>query len=95
MGIYKMKRIYFDNSNGLDSLAESIILQAVKDYTRSYRKILRNPADKKAAAVMKECEDFLVADARVSEMISDPLELLYRLDQQIEKEHQRRMQCQK
>ena len=90
-----MKRIIFDNSNDIESLAECIILQAVKDYVRSYRRILRDPADKKAAAVMKECEDFLVTDARVNEMISDPLELLYRLDQQIEKEHARRMQCRK
>ena len=93
MGIYIMKRIYFDNSHDYESLAESIILQAVKDYVRSYKRILRNPADTKAAAVMQECEDFLVTDARVSEMISDPLELLYRLDQQIEQEHMRRMQC--
>ena len=88
-----MKRIRFDNSHDFESLAESIILQAVKDYIRSYRKILRDPADEKATAVMQECEDFLVTDARVSEMISDPLELLYRLDRQIELEHARRMKC--
>ena len=32
-----MRRIYFDNSHGYESLAECIVLQAVKDYTRSYR----------------------------------------------------------
>ena len=49
-----MRRIYFDNSHGYESLAESIVLQAVKDYTRSYRAVLRNPENKKAAAMMKE-----------------------------------------
>ena len=54
-----MKRIYFDNKYDYESFAESIVLQAIKDYTRSYRAVLRNPGNNTAAAMMKECEDFI------------------------------------
>ena len=90
-----MKRITIDNSYGIESLAESIVLQAVKDYIRAYRKVLRDPSDTKAVSVMQECEDFIVTDNRVAELITDPLELLYRLDKQIETEHDRRTRCRK
>ena len=82
-----MRRIYFDNSHGYESLAESIVLQAVKDY----RAVLRNPENKKAAAMMKECEDFI--ESRWFRMLCDldPEELLYRLDLDIEIEFYRRL----
>ena len=64
-----MRRIRFDNSHGYESLAESIVLQAVKDYTRSYRAVLRDPENKKAAAMMKECEDFI--ESRWFRMLCD------------------------
>lgn len=41
--VIKMRRIYFDNKYGYESLAQSIVLQAVKDYIRSYREVLKNP----------------------------------------------------
>ena len=47
-----MKRITIDNSYGIESLAESIVLQAVKDYIRAYRKVLRDPSDAKAVSVI-------------------------------------------
>ena len=85
-----MKRIRFNNDYGYESLAESIVLQAVKDYTRSYRTVLRNPDNYKAAAMMKECEDFI--ESRWFRMLCelDPEELLYRLDKEIEVEFRRR-----
>ena len=85
-----MRRIHFDNKYGYESLAECIVLQAVKDYTRSYRVVLRNPDNFKAAAMMKECEDFI--ESRWFRMLCDldPEELLYRLDKDIEAEFRRR-----
>ena len=85
-----MKRIRFNNDYGYESLAESIVLQAVKDYTRSYRAVLRNPENYQAAAMMKECEDFI--ESRWFRMLCelDPEELLYRLDKEIEVEFRRR-----
>ena len=85
-----MKRIRFNNDYGYESLAESIVLHAVKDYTRSYRTVLRNPDNYKAAAMMKECEDFI--ESRWFRMLCelDPEELLYRLDKEIEVEFRRR-----
>ena len=86
-----MRRIHFDNKYGYESLAKSIVLQAVKDYTRSYRAVLRNPENKKAAAMMKECEDFI--ESRWFRMLCDldPEELLFRLDLDIETEFYRRL----
>ena len=85
-----MRRIHFDNKYGYESLAESIVLQAVKDYTRSYRVVLRNPDNYQAAAMMKECEDFI--ESRWFRMLCDldPEELLYRLDKEIEADYYRR-----
>ncbi|MBP3897470.1 MAG: hypothetical protein J6D57_06535 [Mogibacterium sp.] len=85
-----MRRIHFDNKYGYESLAESIVLQAVKDYIRSYRVVLRNPDNYQAAAMMKECEDFI--ESRWFRMLCDldPEELLYRLDKEIEADYYRR-----
>ena len=86
-----MKVIRIDHSNGYTSLAEAIVLQAVKDYTRSYSKVLRDPTDKKAERMMQKCEDFIMTDPLVSELINDPLEFLYKLDLQIEAAHERKV----
>ena len=88
--VIKMRRIYFDNKYGYDSLAQSIVLQAVKDYIRSYRAVLKNPRNDEAAAMMKECENFI--ESRWFRMLCDldPEELLYRLDREIEAPYYRR-----
>ena len=86
-----MKVIRIDNSKGYISLAEAIVLQAVKDYSRSYSKVLKDPTDKKAEATMQKCEDYIMTEPLVAELISDPLEFLYKLDLQIEADHERRM----
>ena len=88
-----MKRILINTDNGMLSLAECVVLQAVKDYSRSYRKVLRDPDDEQADAMMQECEDFLITSVLVKELIDDPEALLFRLDQQIEAEHTRRKRC--
>ena len=86
-----MKVIRIDNSKGYISLAEAIVLQAVKDYSRSYSKVLRDPTDEKSKDKMQECEDYIMTSPLVAQLISDPLEFLYRLDLQIEADHERRM----
>ena len=67
------------------------MLQVVKDYSKSYSKVLRDPTDKKAEAKMQKCEDYIMTDPLVAELISDPLEFLYKLDLQIEADHERRI----
>ena len=86
-----MRIIRIDNSNGEISLAEAVVLQAIKDYSRSYSRVLMDPTDKRAADLMQKCEDYIMTDSMVSELISDPLEFLYRLDKQIEDAHERRL----
>lgn len=86
-----MKVIRIDHSKGYVSLAEAIVLQAIKDYSRSYSKVLKDPADRKAEAMMQKCENYIMTDPLVAQLISDPLEFLYKLDLQIEADHERRM----
>jgi hydrogenase maturation factor len=85
-----MKHILLDNSYGYQSLAESVVLQAVKDYTNSYREVLKDPGNKKAAKMMQECEDFI--ESRWFRMLCnlDPEELLYKIDVELEKVYGRR-----
>ena len=85
-----MKRIKFGNDHGYESLAESIVLQAVKDYTRSYRTLLRFPDNYQAAAMMRECENFIESRWFALLCDLDPEELLYRLDREVESAHYRR-----
>jgi hypothetical protein len=85
-----MKHILLDNSYGYQSLAESVVLQAVKDYTNSYRAVLKDPGNKEAAKMMQECEDFI--ESRWFRMLCDldPEELLYRIEVELEKAYGRR-----
>ena len=85
-----MKHIILDNSYGYQSLAESVVLQAVKDYTNSYRAVLKDPGNKKAAKMMQECEAFI--ESRWFRMLCnlDPEELLYKIDVELEKVYGRR-----
>lgn len=88
-----MRQIRFDINNGYESLLESIILQAVKDYIRAYRRVLRRPEDLKANSIMQECEDFIESDCFRKMCDLDPEELLYNIDQQVEAEYIRRERC--
>ncbi len=86
-----MKVIRIDNHKGYVSLAEAIVLQAVKDYSKSYSKVLRNHTDEESKNIMQKCEDYIMTSPLVAQLISDPLEFLYKLDLQIEADHDRRM----
>ena len=68
-------------------------LLVVRDYARSYSKVLMDPADKAAEEVMNRCENIIMLDPNIHELIGDPLDFLYGLDLQIETEHERRMRC--
>ena len=86
-----MKVIRINHENGYISVAEAIVLQVVKDYSKSYSKVLRDPSDKAAARMMRIYEDDIVMDPDVESLVGDPLEFLYKLDKQIEDAHERRM----
>lgn len=82
--VIDMKRIHFDNQYGYASLAECIVLQAVKDYGRSYRVFLRNPYNAAAEQMMKDCEDFIESEWFRKLCDLDPEELLYRIEKEVE-----------
>ena len=85
-----MNRIHFDNQNGYISLAECIVLQAVKDYRRSYRVFLRNPYNEAAEEMMEDCEAFIESGWFRMLCDLDPEELLYKIDVELEKAYGRR-----
>ena len=70
---------------------ENDILDNIKHYSRLYCRVLRNPADKDAARMMRIYEDDIVMDPDVESLVGDPLEFLYKLDKQIEDAHARRL----
>jgi hypothetical protein len=43
-------------------LAQEIIKQAVKDYKKAYKKMLKDPEDPTAAGTMKEVERFILSE---------------------------------
>lgn len=45
-----------------ENLANAIILQAVKDYTKALRRLKKFPHDKDAAYTKRECESFFRSD---------------------------------
>ena len=70
---------------------ESDILDTIKQYSRLYCSVLRDPSDKYAAKMMRIYEDDIVMDPDVEKLVGDPLEFLYKLDKQIEDAHERRL----
>ena len=72
---------------------EKETLLIVKEYAKAYSDVLMDPYDKVAETVMGRCEDTILHDPEIYELIGDPLEFLYWLDLHIEAEHERRMRC--
>ena len=70
---------------------ENDILDMIKQYSRLYCMVLRDPSDKVAARMMRIYENDIVMDPDVERLVGDPLEFLYKLDKQIEDAHERRM----
>ena len=70
---------------------ESYALEMIREYSRSYSRVLKDPSDKEAASTMRICEDYIVMDEDIESLVGDPLEFLYRLDKQIEDAHERRI----
>lgn len=73
------------------SLDEVDALEMIRAYLRSYSRVLKDPSDEKAVKQMRICEDYIVMDSDIENMIGDPLEFLYKLDKQIEDAHERRL----
>ena len=70
---------------------ESYALEMIREYSRSYSRVLKDPSDKESASTMRICEDYIVMDEDIEGLVGDPLEFLYRLDKQIEDAHERRI----
>ena len=47
---------------GLQNLANAVIIQATKDYRKALKDIRKNPKDRSAMNTAMECEDFFEGD---------------------------------
>ena len=68
-----------------ENLANAIVLQAVKDWRESVRKLKRNQKNTDAAMMKKECEEFFLSDwfSQLTDM--DGRYLLRRLNEEVQK----------
>lgn len=49
-------------TNGYESLANAIILQAVKDYRQARQKIKKRPRNEDVKAMLRDCESFFLSE---------------------------------
>ena len=76
----------------VDQLKE-VLQEIIADYSESYRRVLSDPTDEKAKEIMDHCENIIMLDPDFCYLIGNPLDFLYKLDQRIEADHERRMRC--
>lgn len=67
------------------ALADAIILRAVKDFQHAYRRLRRNPNDKKAQDSVREITNFFCSQYFEALTDLDGPALLHRMVQEIEK----------
>ena len=82
-----MKPIRFNFEHDYWSLAEAIVLQAVKDYERCTKKLLKGIGTDRDKWMMQECEDFIVSKWVKRTFDIDTEELLTRIDEELYAEY--------
>ena len=82
-----MKPIRFNNDHNYWSLAEAIVLQAVKDYEKCTKKHLKGTGNDRDNWMMQECEDFIVSKWVKRTFDIDTEELLAMIDEELFKEY--------
>ena len=82
-----MKPIRFNFEHDYGSLAEAIVLQAVKDYERCTKKLLKGIGTDRDKWMMQECENFIVSKWVKRTFDIDTEELLTRIDEELYAEY--------
>ena len=82
-----MKRIRFNNDHNYWSLAEAIVLQAVRDYENCTKKLLKGTGNDRDKWMMQECEDFIVSKWVKRTFDIDTDELLAMIDEELYAEY--------
>ncbi len=70
-------------SGAYESLANAIILQAVKDYRTAGEKLKRNPKNKDAKLMIEDCERFFCSDWFSALTSVDGRRLLQKLQEEL------------
>lgn len=82
-----MKPIRFNYEHDYWSLAEAIVLQAVKDYELCTKKLLKGIGTDRNKWMMQECENFIVSKWVKRTFDIDTEELLTRIDEELYAEY--------
>ena len=82
-----MKPIRFNYDHEYWSLAEAIVLQAVKDYTHCTKRLLKGKGSDSDKWMLQECEAFIVSKWVKRTFDLDFEELLARIDKEIYEEY--------
>ena len=78
-----MRPIRFNYDHDYWSLAEAIVLQAVKDYENCTKRLLKGVGTDRDKWMMQECEDFIVSKWVKRTFDIDTEELLYLIDEEL------------
>ena len=78
-----MKSIRFNYDQDYWSLAEAIVLQAVKDYERCTKKLLKGIGTDHDKWMMQECENFIVSKWVKKTFDIDTEEILAMIDEEL------------
>ena len=78
-----MRPIRFNYDHDYWSLAEAIVLQAVKDYENCMKRLLKGIGTDRDKWMMQECEDFIVSKWVKRTFDIDTEELLYLIDEEL------------
>ena len=87
-----MRKFRFKNSKDLKTPAGNELLLTIDDY-EIYRIFLKDPEDKDAYEMLKDCENYIMNEPSVRHFISEPGEFLFELDEIILDDFERRMAC--
>lgn len=88
-----MRKFKFKNSKDLKTPAGNELLLTIDDYEIWYRIFLKDPEDKDAYEMLKDCENYIMNEPSVRHFISEPGEFLFELDEIILDDFERRMAC--
>lgn len=72
------------NIDPYEALGNAVVLQAVKDYRRAYKRLMRHPKDHQAERDVDEIEQFFTSDHFNTFTELDGTMLLHRLQDEME-----------
>ena len=88
-----MRDYKLGNKEGIDSPAGKELLLTLDDYEIWYRIVKKHPEDRDAQRMLEDCENYILDNPSVRHFIEEPGEFLIILDEILDDEFERRMEC--